>query len=83
MGPLLSKTVPLVVPLRDEGVVREQREHVGADVAEGERDLLRQLLEVRQPLPLEQLQSDQDQGRPMRLGAECGFFTTLTFSLKK
>ena len=34
MGPLLSKTIPLVVPLRDEGVVREQREHVGTDVAQ-------------------------------------------------
>ena len=49
---------PLVVPLRDERVVREQREHVGADVSQGERDRLRQLLQVRQPLALEQLEPD-------------------------
>ena len=45
--------------LCDECVVCEEGEDVCADVAEGERDLLRQLLEVRQPLPLEELQPDQ------------------------
>ena len=54
-----NEILPLVVPLGDEGVVGEEGEDVRADVAEGERDLLGQLLEVWKPLPLEELQPDQ------------------------
>ena len=47
----------LVVPLRDQSVVGQEREDVCADVAEGKRNRLLEFLEEGQPLSFEQFQA--------------------------